>query len=52
MIKQNLISKAVRLALMCGMASGLAGKAALAADQDATATTTDKIPPPNWARSK
>ena len=38
MIKQNLISKAVRLALVCGMASGLAGKAALAADQDATAT--------------
>ena len=36
MIKQNLIGKAVRLALMCGMASGLAGKAALAADQNAT----------------
>ena len=38
MYKQDLISKAVRLALMCGMASGLAGKAALAADQDQTAT--------------
>ena len=37
MYKQDLVSKAVRLALLCGVASGLVGKAALAADQDQTA---------------
>ena len=40
MSKQNLISNAVRLALVCGVASGLASKAALAADQDQTAAAT------------
>ncbi|HLW74333.1 MAG TPA: TonB-dependent receptor [Gammaproteobacteria bacterium] len=39
MSKQNLVSKAVRLALVCGVASGFAGKAAFAADQDQNATT-------------
>ncbi|HEV7165301.1 MAG TPA: TonB-dependent receptor [Gammaproteobacteria bacterium] len=35
MSKQNLISKAVRLAILCGAATGLASTAALAADQTA-----------------
>jgi iron complex outermembrane receptor protein len=39
MSKQNLVSKAVQLALMCGMASSLASKAAMAADQDQNAAT-------------
>src|SRR5579864_6610020 len=39
MSKHNLVGKAVRLALVCGVASGFAaGKAALAADQDQNAT--------------
>ncbi|HEU5398055.1 MAG TPA: TonB-dependent receptor [Gammaproteobacteria bacterium] len=41
MSKQNLISNAVRIALMCGVASGLAGRAALAADA-AQSTATDQ----------
>ena len=36
MYKHDRVSKAVRLALLCGVASGLAGKAATAADQDQT----------------
>ena len=39
MSKQNLVSNAVRLALVCGVASGFASQAALAADQDQNATT-------------
>src|SRR5215469_3723786 len=36
MSKQNLVSKAVRFALACGVASGMASQAALAEDQNAT----------------
>ncbi|HEV2332677.1 MAG TPA: TonB-dependent receptor plug domain-containing protein, partial [Gammaproteobacteria bacterium] len=39
MSKQNLISNAVRIALLCGVASGLASRAALAADDAQTAAT-------------
>lgn len=38
MSKQTLVSKAVRLALVCGVATGVAGKAAFAADTDQNAT--------------
>ncbi|MGE5626261.1 MAG: TonB-dependent receptor domain-containing protein [Bacillota bacterium] len=38
MSKQNLVSKAVRLALVCGVASGITAKSAFAADQDQNAT--------------
>ncbi|HEV2320979.1 MAG TPA: TonB-dependent receptor plug domain-containing protein, partial [Gammaproteobacteria bacterium] len=41
MSKQNLISNAVRIALLCGVASGLASRAALAADAAQT-TATDQ----------
>ncbi len=38
MSKHNLVSNAVRLALVCGVASGLAAKSAFAADTDQAAT--------------
>src|SRR5215472_5645032 len=37
MYQHNLVGNAVRFALVCGMASGVIGKAALAADQDQNA---------------
>ena len=42
MSKQTLVSKAVRLALVCGVASGVSGKAAFAADTDQNANNNQQ----------